>query len=366
MESSQPRRRRVGRALLIALAVVVALLVIARALLPTVIQRYANRWLDESKDYAGHVGDVDLALWRGAAQVNDVVVYQRSVSMEQPFVKVRRATGNVSWLRLLGGKIVTSAQLDAPEVTVPADPSRETKAEQAEQVEEAEEGKEKVEEAPIPFHLERLVVRNGKVHIFKRDAKPQVLASIDDVDVEARHFAIDFESPETRIATVRATGRPMGKTPLSVDVSIDQTQKDLAFDLQGKLLDFPVEALNPILKHYAKFDFEAGELDFVTEMSVRAGKMDGYVKPLFRDVKVLGRDDKVKDKDTLAERAWEGLVGAVEEVFENQKKDQAGLKLTVKGDLDSPKPGVMDAVVSVLRNAFVRALTPVYERGDAH
>lgn len=52
-------------------------------------------------------------------------------------------------------------------------------------------------------------------------------------------------------------------------------------------------------------------------MAAKDGKFVGYVKPLIKDLDVLGPDDK---NDNFFHKAWEGIVGTTGFIFQNQKK----------------------------------------------
>ena len=44
--------------------------------------------------------------------------------------------------------------------------------------------------------------------------------------------------------------------------------------------------------HYAKIDFEKGNLGFYTEIAVADGFLKGYVKTLLEDSKLIGKEDQ--------------------------------------------------------------------------
>jgi hypothetical protein len=52
---------------------------------------------------------------------------------------------------------------------------------------------------------------------------------------------------------------------------------------------------------------------------------------------------------------WEGLVDFGANVFENDDKDQVAARVPFSGSLENPKTGIFQAIISVLRNAFVGA-----------
>ena len=93
-------------------------------------------------------------------------------------------------------------------------------------------------------------------------------------------------------------------------------------------------------------------------MATKDGEFEGYVKPLIKDLKVIGPEDK---KDSFIQKIWEHIVGAAGVIFRNQPKDQVGTKVKLKGTLSEPKAATWYAVLELLRNAFVEALKPSVE-----
>lgn len=113
--------------------------------------------------------------------------------------------------------------------------------------------------------------------------------------------------------------------------------------------------LNDFLMAYGKFDVTRGTFGLYSEIAAKEGAFGGYVKPLIKDLKVLG--PKERDKNLL-ESAWEVTVGAIGMVFRNWSEDQVATKVEMKGRLDGPRTNVLHAIVEVLRNAFIQALQP--------
>ena len=63
----------------------------------------------------------------------------------------------------------------------------------------------------------------------------------------------------------------------------------------------------------------------------------------------------VQVPDLFVQTLWEGLVGAIAELLENQPRDQLATNIPLEGDLSNPDTSVLVAVINILRNAFVEA-----------
>jgi hypothetical protein len=90
-------------------------------------------------------------------------------------------------------------------------------------------------------------------------------------------------------------------------------------------------------------------------MAAKDDKFKGYVKPIIKDLEVVGLEDR---HDTFFNKVWEQIVGAAGVIFKNQKKDQVATMVNMEGSFKNPKTNTLDAVWEVLLNAFVQALLP--------
>ena len=84
--------------------------------------------------------------------------------------------------------------------------------------------------------------------------------------------------------------------------------------------------------------------------------MQGYVKPLFRDLSVFSIEKDAQGNVLLT--FWEALVGVASELFKNQARDQVGTVIPIRGYLENPSADLLAAIGNILRNAFVRAYLP--------
>jgi hypothetical protein len=115
--------------------------------------------------------------------------------------------------------------------------------------------------------------------------------------------------------------------------------------------------MNEIFKAYGNFDVVAGAFAFYSEIHARNGRLDGYVKPFFTDMDVYdSRQDREKP---FLQQVYEGLVGAVATVL--SPNDDLATAVEVSGQIDQPNVSTWQAVIGILRNAFVRAIVRGFE-----
>lgn len=162
------------------------------------------------------------------------------------------------------------------------------------------------------------------------------------------------------MATVDATALAMDQAQFEYHMKFDPFSYRPNFQLAVRLLGLDVTQINALARSYGAFDFERGYFDLVVELNARAGGLQGYVKPLFRDIKVFSLKNDIK-KDNPLQLFWEALVGLATDVLKNQQRDQFGTQIPITGTLDRPNEDILVTIGNVLRNAFIRAYLPRLE-----
>ncbi len=163
-------------------------------------------------------------------------------------------------------------------------------------------------------------------------------------------------------ASLEARGQFMGAGKLSLDGSYRAGRETPDFDVDLRIEEMPLTKLNDVFRTHAKFDVSEGTFAFYSELKAEDGRLDGYVKPIFKNMDVY---DRRQDSDkSLLGQVYEGVVGAVATILQNPSDDVAA-KVAVSGRIDNPDISTWDAVLSLVRNAFVKAISPGLEDAGA-
>ena len=117
--------------------------------------------------------------------------------------------------------------------------------------------------------------------------------------------------------------------------------------------------MNDLLRAYGRFDVTSGFFSFFCELKVRNGAVEGYVKPLFRDMKVY--DARQDAEKSLFRKLYEKLVGGVTKLLENRKRDEVATKTQISGPIDNPKADTLQIVLRLVENAFFHAILPGFD-----
>jgi hypothetical protein len=340
------------RGMWIALAAVVVVLVAARIALPHFIKDHVNRRLDEIPEYDGMVGDIDVALLRGAYVIDGMELVKTEGKVEIPFVKADRVDLSVEWGALMEGSFVGEITFERAELNFIKGPSG------AQSQRSIDESWLPAVEALFPLRINKFEITDGEVHYRDDSGNPPFDMFIDSVYVVATNLTNSKDISESLFAVIDGEGLAMRQAPIKVHVETDPNAEHKTFDLNLSLRNLPLVKLNKMVKSYAGFDFEKGTFNVDTELAASNGRIKGYVKPIFHDVKILDLED---DADNPLKVVWESVVTLVGKVFTNQSEDQMATMIPVTGRTDHPNTSIITIVSGLLRNAFIEALKPGVE-----
>jgi hypothetical protein len=344
------RRHPVLRFLGMSTLVLILLLSVARLAAPTVLQWYVNRTLDQSPLYDGEIGDVDLHLYRGAYSIENVRLIKITGATAAPLFAAARVDLAVEWKALWKGKAVGIIRMDRPELNF-ADGE-----DQSEDQTGAGGPWLKIIQELFPFDINSCQIVDGSIHFRAGDKDPPVDVYMNDVQASVTNLTNVYEEQKKNVATVEATGLVMDHAQFRYKMELDPFSYRPTFNMGMQLVGLDVTKTNDLARAYGKFDFEDGWFDLVVEIQAKEGFFEGYVKPLFRELKVITLQD-VKEDNPLGV-FWEALIGGVTKVLSNPPRDQFGTVIPMSGELSSPDTDILATLGNILHNAFVRAYLP--------
>jgi len=132
------------------------------------------------------------------------------------------------------------------------------------------------------------------------------------------------------------------------------------FTLKVAVEGASLPSINELLRAYGRFDVAKGSFSVYSEVTVHNGRIDGYVKPLFKDVQVYSPQQD-KDKPAL-KKLYEKIVGGVSHLLENHPREQVATVADISGPITDPHTSTWDVIVNLVSNAFVKAILPGFER----
>ena len=152
----------------------------------------------------------------------------------------------------------------------------------------------------------------------------------------------------------------MGSGDTSIGGDFLASQQGPAFNLKVAIQNTDLPSMNDLLRAFGSFDVAAGQLSVFSQVAVKDGNIDGYLKPMFANLKVY---DYQKDKGTgVLHQAKELAIGGASHLFKNRSTEKVAADIDLKGKLTSPDISTWQALAQVLRNAFIEAIIPGFDR----
>lgn len=144
----------------------------------------------------------------------------------------------------------------------------------------------------------------------------------------------------------------------NLQMKMNLLAQQLTYDLNAELKNTNLPDLNNFFQAYANFNVYAGTFGLYTEVAAKDGKFIGYVKPIVKDLKVVGPEDR---NNSFLNKLYEALIGAAGIILKNSKEKQVATKIPIEGDYGKTTIGIWYAIIEVLRNAFIQALYPAID-----
>ena len=352
-----PRRRR----WVIVLASILVLFTLVHFGGGAIAKQILNRKLAQMEGYVARVGSVQLALWRGGADVEDFVLRERDKPNEPPLVRVAYASLSSAFRPLLRGKLGGEGLAEDVEIIFakhhafagPKDAAEKAAAELEEKKHQAKRWQDRLQRA-LPMELERFELRNARVRYIDRAHQPNVDVALHNLHLVVTGLQNRSDTREGELPTrVQMNGLTTGGGKLTLNVAADLAAELPRFTVAFEIRELSLPEFNSFLRAYTNADVSRGTFEMYSEIKAGNGTYNGYVKPFFRDLDFKNVDDEDKK---LAEKAKEKVVSVVTSLLKNKEEQKVATVMPFSGTFEQTEVGVWETMHNLLRNAFVQAL----------
>jgi hypothetical protein len=191
-------------------------------------------------------------------------------------------------------------------------------------------------------------------------SNPNYKLFINDTDLTLKNLA---NHQQQGPAQVSLRGKFMGSGDTSIAGDFLASQQGPAIDLKVAIQNTDLPSMNDLLRSLGRFDVAAGKVSVYSQVAIKDGNIDGYVKPMFAGLQVY---DYQKDKGTgVLHQAKELAIGGASHLFKNRSTEKVATDVDLKGKLTSPDIDTWQALGQILRNAFIEAIIPGFDRAVA-
>jgi hypothetical protein len=355
MRKLKARLPRSTRYWLPGLLLLVLLLVALRLALPSILLSYVNTTLDKIPGYDARIADVDVALWRGAYVIYGLEMVKVESGVKTPFVEIPKTDLSIEWKALLQGKMVGEVELQGPKINFVRVKGQLASAPGDGGSDWVEQGKKL-----FPFDINRLAVHGGSITYREPKATPPIDLRLTQVEAEAFGITNKPRKNDPLPTNFKLSSRVFDTGSLSLDGRAQIFSSPTDFESKTRVEKVDLTKINDFTRHYAAFDFSKGDFSLYSEINARNGQLDGYLKPLFKNVGIVDR----RDFENPFEGFWETLVSTVWQIFTNQPKDQFATVIPISGSIGDPDTALLITLGNILKNAFIQAFRPGLENAE--
>ena len=216
--------------------------------------------------------------------------------------------------------------------------------------------KDSLNKPEIHYRVKQLLVRDGTLGVVNKTQDPPYRLEFSHANFDLTNLSSRAEDGPA-VASLEAAF--MGSGAMTANMTFYPEGESANFEGKVAVVHTPLASLNDVLRARGKFDVAKGTFELYSEFSVRDGMIDGWVKPLFRDVDVY-ESEQDKNKNVFRQM-YEGVVGGLAKLLEN-RQDKVATVTSLKGPVKDPHANAVQVLSGLLKNAFVEAIMPGFRQ----
>jgi hypothetical protein len=215
----------------------------------------------------------------------------------------------------------------------------------------------RVRNAPkLKLQVDTLKLTNSQIGFVNEATKPRYRLFMSDMNLELDNLS--NQAGQGRSA-FQARGAFMGSGTTVLSGKVQTTASPADFDVRLELKDAKLPDLNGFLMAHAGMDVAEGLFSVYTELTVKGGKVDGYVKPLFKNLKVY---EKQKDQGKpFGKRVEMHFLQFLADLFKNRATQEVATVTRISGSTSDPQATEWEAMRRLIGNGFSQAIRPGFQ-----
>jgi len=316
---------------------------------PFVIKGVLNNALQKMDGYTVRTDRIRVNVFRSKIILSNVqIINNVNLKHNESFLAVPSVIISFKWRQLLRRIIDMNIVLEKPQLLYIEENNSLCDDENSNDAQQLFSLKKTIEKLR-PFRIS-VDVRNGQTRYINPNTNPAL-----DLAATELNFIIHNLSNRSFISnSCRIIGRcSLYEGNAAINVTLLPLEPTLTADIDLELTSINLDLLNDLLWNYIEVDINKGTMNLYSEIAVAGNSFKGYIKPLLKDLEF-----KRASGDRLLHKIKHRIVTGLYHLFKNKRNNQVATKIPIEGRLDDPNVSVGVAILGVLRNAFVNALTP--------
>ena len=217
--------------------------------------------------------------------------------------------------------------------------------------------KEYSDQSTLQARIDRLDIVKSRLAIVNRSVAPGYTVFFSDMNVNMTNFS---NQSGDGLARGKLQGKFMGSGASTATLAFRPGARGPDFTLNVAIENTDMRALNDLFRAYGNFDVTGGLFSFYCEAVVRDATLNGYIKPLFRDVTVYDR--RQDQQKSFFHKVYEGIIGGLSWVLQNTPRSEVATRIALTGTLSNPQTSTLETIFGFVQNAFFKAILPGFER----
>jgi Domain of Unknown Function (DUF748) len=220
-----------------------------------------------------------------------------------------------------------------------------------------ESAKQTANQPDLFLRIKDLSLINGDIAITNKATSHPYRVFLSHADLAVQNFS---NQRSEGIGTVRLRGKFMNSGDTVAMVAFQPDNKGPNFDVDVKVEHTDLTTMNDVLRAHGKFDVASGRVSVYSQMKVEDGRVVGYVKPLFRDVRVSAPE--TKGEKNVGQKIKEKALGAAFKALKNIPRREVATKADISGPLEQPQTDKWQILGQLLKNAFYKSILPGFDQ----
>ncbi len=206
------------------------------------------------------------------------------------------------------------------------------------------------------LRIDQGTIEKSEFGLVNQSTNPPYRVFMANTDIDLKNWSNQLSEGT---AVVKLKGMFMGSGATHLHGAFRPETKSPDFDLSLRVQNTHVKSLNDLLRAYGGVDVVSGVFSVYSEITVKDGTVDGYLKPLFKDLKAYNPE---QDQDKgLLKKIYEQTINVASRVLKNTPREEVATKPDLSGPVDNPKASTWEMVVTLIQNAFFEAVLPGLE-----
>ncbi len=342
----------------IAVPSVIILLIVARAVAPTIIKSNVLAKLNSIECYSATLEDVDISLFSLSITFKKLRIFSDSTGRIHPLFQADVIKGELITSSINEGKMLTHSTVVNPvfffgKMTVEDSAGVQrvkTNHDYADEINWRKEIRQ-----IFALTIDQFDVENGAIYFYDYTNNSNIELKADSINAHFENLANISHSTDRLYGKGVFTAQIMDHAPLEVDIKIDPTSEKGDYNLDLELTDLDVTQLNSFWKRYVNLDVEKGHFSLYSSLEMKDGFLTGNIKPESHDFEIF---DLEFDKQLgFRNMAWQAIIGAASRVLLlNDFNKEKICKIEFSGTYDHLTVKLKKNSEKLMSRMFVRAI----------